>query len=461
MSWNKQWFAVLAVVWAHTGWANPTLTPGVWEDITPAVIQKGDQKTCIGQGIAVDPRDPSTLYWGNTPFNAEAGGLFKSTDAGATWKRIGAITPAFPGATAQLDMPLRVRIDPGNSSHLYVGDGVRGTSQGFFISWDGGDTFVKPQGFVDAVKAADIDNQDIYDVATDPTDFQHVLLTFHYRWGWTNTKWNTNSGVMESKDGGMTWLVHEPGSWSSGHAINFLYNPARGIGNSQTWLLGTQTAGYWRTSDSGAHWTKVSDTNITHGGGGIYYSSTGILYASGEQTTLRSTDNGVTWTSVGLPTTWAIAGDGIRMFTGKSWGGNQPFFVSSESDGNTWVPYSAQKIADGPYELAYDATNGILYSSSWMSGVFALKVGDGGAPLFDAGTSAADSGTAPVDSGAPQNAFDAGAPTGVGPPMPMTIEGGCGCLAPGLRGGHSPIAPTMLFLIGLVIVRRCRSSARR
>src|SRR5262249_20858608 len=150
------------------------------------------------------------------------------------------VTPIFQGASDHLDEPLHVRIDPNDTRHLYAGDGVRGGSQGFWVSADGGATFVKPKAFDDAVKAAGIDNEDIYDVAVAPTDFRQVLVTFHYRWGWTDTKWNTNSGVMESKDGGASWLVHDPVmGWGSGHAIRFLYEPSLGLGDSRTWLIGT------------------------------------------------------------------------------------------------------------------------------------------------------------------------------------------------------------------------------
>ena len=180
-----------------------------------------------------------------------AGGLFKSTDGGSTWAKIAKVTPLFQGASDHLDMPLHVRIDPNDSNHLYAGDGVRGSSTGFFVSTDGGDQLRQAQGFVDALKAATIDNQDIYDVAADPSDFKHLLLASTTAWGWTDTKWNTNAGVLESKDGGNTWIVHEPRpGWGAGHAIKFLYNPALGIGNSQTWLLGTQGAAIWRTTDS-------------------------------------------------------------------------------------------------------------------------------------------------------------------------------------------------------------------
>jgi MYXO-CTERM domain-containing protein len=468
--------------------ANPALTRGMWQNITPASVAKGDQKTCIGQGLAVDRHNPSVIYWGNTPFTQEAGGLFKTTDGGATWARVAKVKPAFAGASDHLDQPVRVRIDPNDSNHLYAGDGVRGTSQGFFVSTDGGVNFVKPQGFNDAIKAANIDNQDIYDVAPDPTDFRHVLVSFHYRWGWTNTKWNTNSGVMESKDGGNTWIVHDPGAWSSGHSIKFLYNPALGIGNSQTWLLGTQSAGYYRTADAGATWTKVSNTSITHGGGDIYYSAKGVLYASGAETTMRSTDNGVTWNPVGPNDTWAIAGDGTTMFTGKGWGSNLPFYASQESDGVTWMPYSDQKIPDGPYEMVYDSTNAILYSSSWFSGVWALKLGDGtgvlpdgGAPVNpgtggDPGTGAGGTpgeggsdnpgsggmtGAAGGDQGAGGTSTGAGGTPANGDGMgggipanaPVSADGGCAC-----RAGHQPIASGpegwAMLLLGMILIRR-------
>jgi MYXO-CTERM domain-containing protein len=406
-----------ALGYAPTSSANPSLTKGQWQEITPAGVTTGAPETCIGQGIAIDPKNHSTIYWGTTPYTSTAGGIFKTTDAGSTWKRIGKVTPLYQGATDQLDEPLHIRIDPNDSNHMYVGDGVRGSSEGFYISTDGGETFTLPKGFTDALKTATIDNQDIYDVAVDPTDFKHVIISFHYRWGWTDTKWNTNSGVMESKDGSMTWIVHDPiMGWGSGHAVKFLYNPALCLGNSNTWLLATQGDGFWRTTDGGANWTQVSKTNITHGGGTIYYTSTGVLYASGAEQSMRSMDNGVTWTSVGPNGTWAVYGDGTTLYTGKSFGANQPYFVSPEKDGMTWTPFNDQKFPDGPYEMAYDAVNGILYSSNWSSGVWALKVGDGSPaaappPNPNCPTGGGDAGTPAVDAGKMGGAGGSG-PTG-------------------------------------------------
>ena len=62
-------------------------------------------------------------------------------------------------------------------------------------------------------------------------------------------------------------------------------------------------------------------------------------------------------------------GDGTTLYTGKSFGANQPYSVSPEKDGMTWTAFNTQKFPDGPYEMAYDSVNGIMYSSNWSSGV--------------------------------------------------------------------------------------------
>jgi hypothetical protein len=342
----------------------PALTVGAWTNISPAGVPFGDAFT---QGMAIDPCDPATLYLTVDSFDVEGNkaGLYKSTDAGATWKRI-----------SLLDEPIRIRIDPRDSRHLYAVDGVRGGTQGFFVSLDGGETFEQPEGFASLKTSASIFQYDTYDLAVDPSDFAHVLVSHHSAWGWTDTKWNTSSGVLESKDGGTSWLVHEPlAGWGSGHAINFLFNPELGLGNSDTWLLGTQGPGMFRTADAGKTWTKVSDLGIQHGGGSVYYDKAGILYASGANGNLRSADNGLTWTKVSEGKGYnAVFGDGQLLYTAPGFGPTS-YFTSAEGEGTTWTPFNTtQQFDSGPFEMALDRTNGILYSANWGEGLWALKV---------------------------------------------------------------------------------------
>ena len=84
-----------------------------WINITPPMIVTGRPETCIGQGLALDFRNPGTIYWTNAPYEtSEGNGLFKSTNYGATWRRIASVRRAYPGASNYLDMPLHIRIDP-------------------------------------------------------------------------------------------------------------------------------------------------------------------------------------------------------------------------------------------------------------------------------------------------------------------------------------------------------------
>jgi hypothetical protein len=349
----------------------PTLTAGTWKDISPT----GGGLSFTGganltQGMAMDPCNPATLYVCICASGGSAAypkGVYRTTDAGSSWTRLHAF-----------DSCVHVRVDPKDPQHLYVGDGVAGGTHGFWVSKDGGSTWAQPKGFTDLCNAMGIPSScgmgDIYDVAVDPTDFNHVLLSFHSPWTWGDS--SKGAGVVESMDGGNTWVAHNwPNQWGYGHSIHFLYYPALGIGNSSTWLLGIQNGGgRWRTTDAGKTWTKVSDVSIVHGGGTIYYNKSRILYASGDPQVIRSSDNGVTWTGIGKSFGGAsVIGDGKLLYTGPLFGPT-PFITAPETDDKTWSDYNAQTFSQGPFEMAFDAANGILYSATQSAGVWALKV---------------------------------------------------------------------------------------
>ena len=209
----------------------------------------------------------------------------------------------------------------------------------------------------------------------DPSDFKHVLLSFHSPWNWGDS--NKGSGVLESKDGGDTWIPHGyPNQFGYGTSVDFLYEPSLGIGDSGTWMVGEQGGGHYRTTDSGKTWTKVSSNGIFHGGGHIYYTKAGVLFASGAPQNMRSTDNGATWTLTGPGNSTAVFGDGTLLYSAPALG-NNPYFTSPETDGTTWTPYQggAQKWNNGgPFEITFDSANGILYSSNWEMGAMAMKL---------------------------------------------------------------------------------------
>ncbi len=346
----------------------PSFLPGQWVDITPPGILKGKPLTCIGQGIAVDPCNTGTVYWGNTPYEEARGGLFKTKNGGASWMKLG-----------PFDEPLHIRIDPRNPDHLYVGDGVRGNTRGFWVSWDGGETWAKPRAWSELAQREHIFIDDVYDVAVDPSDFDHVLVSSHSPYAPGSAAYGESAGIVETRDGGESWLVHKPkAAWGYGHSIDFLYAPDGRMGDAKTWLLGTQTNGIWRTQDGGSTWQQVTPINILHGGSDSYYSKAGVLYAGSVSGVLRSTDNGASWALLELGGgVSSVHGDGNLLYTGVAYlAGPQPILTSLETDGLVWRPMSggAQAVADGgPFEMAFDRKSGVLYSSDWMQGVWALK----------------------------------------------------------------------------------------
>jgi photosystem II stability/assembly factor-like uncharacterized protein len=341
----------------------PELVAGDWVDVSP----KGgglsfEPSSNLTQGMAIDPCNAATLYVCVCALNGNQAlpkGLYRSLNGGSDWTRLNAF-----------DSCVRVRVDPENPKRIYVGDGVAGGTHGFWLTTDGGQTWAKPQGWLDAGKDKYID--DVYDIATDPTDFDHVLVSSHAPWEFSMPP--RPAGVMESKDGGKTWIAHEaPVAWGYGHSIAFLFEPKLDIGNPNTWLLSVQdNGGRYRTEDAGKTWKKVSDGGIQHGGSNIYYSKDGTLYAGANPGISRSKDNGVTWEQVGpagghVP----IMGDGETLYTGELFGTN--ILTAPEANPTTWTP-SAQTFTHGPFELAFDSSNRIMYSASQQAGVWALKL---------------------------------------------------------------------------------------
>ena len=244
-----------------------------------------------------------------------------------------------------------------------------------------------PAGFVSTSPTRDVT---VFDV--DPADFNHIILSSHTAWNSAGTE-----GLLESQDGAMTWIAHQPwaglGSSVGTWLVHFLHDPASGQGNASTWLVGE--ANFWRTSNSGANWTKITlsgvNNGITHGGGDLYYAANGTVYVGANPYPIRSTDNGVTWqqlTRTPYASYYSIHGDGTTLYTQVSFTGTnngstnglgvtpRPYLSSAESDGLTWSPYQSgkQTFLDGPYHMVFDRRNRIMYSSNWDAGLWALKV---------------------------------------------------------------------------------------
>ncbi len=360
--------------------ANPVFAQGVWKNITPTALNLNG--TFGTPGIAIDPTNTSTLY-----LCSDTKGLWKTTDGGSNWIRLGnpPATPDYGTSVEYLDSPVQIGVDPNNANHLWATQGVRGITQGFWESQDGGVTWKQPIGFI-AISAV-IGTRDITMLEIDPGNFNHVLLGSHGNWVGTSS-----SGILESRDGGITFVAHPPalGFTSGSMGVHILRYLALGIGNDSTWLVQTDGNGFFRTTNRGNVWTKVSDFSSPHAPPQIYYSKDGTIYSGGYQYPCRSNDNGITWqqVSAGIPYAYysGIVGDGNFIYTMKSYAANSPiandpYSVLSEINGNTWKDYNplgtgVQKFENGPGTMVFDKVNRIVYGAHWTAGLWALKVID-------------------------------------------------------------------------------------
>ncbi len=202
--------------------------------------------------LAVDPLNPQIVWAGTGEANVRndvsfGDGIYKSTDGGAHWKRMG-LEHSF-----QIS---RIAVDP-----LHAGTVVVATmgspyaddeDRGVFRTTDGGATWQKVLYVGPSVG--------ISDLAMNPENSQ-VLFAAAYRF--RRTPWSYSDGgpedaIYRSVDGGTTWQR------LSGHGLPG--KPVARIGLAIApsdpdvvyAVMGSTEGVLWRSDDSGDHWSVVS-----------------------------------------------------------------------------------------------------------------------------------------------------------------------------------------------------------
>src|SRR6185436_12937787 len=174
---------------------------GVWKTVDGGINWEPiTDNSVFGTGsvgaIGLSDSDPNTIYVGMGESairgNVSHGdGVYKSTDAGKTWKRVGLED------TRQIS---RIRVNPKNPDIVYVA--AQGhvwssnAERGVFRSNDGGKTWQKILYRSDKAGASDL--------IIDPTNANILYAGFWevYRRPWTLESGGPGSGVFKSTDGG-------------------------------------------------------------------------------------------------------------------------------------------------------------------------------------------------------------------------------------------------------------------
>jgi photosystem II stability/assembly factor-like uncharacterized protein len=175
--------------------------------------------TTGGIDLAIDAANPNRVYaalWdhqrnnGARVYGGVGSGLFRSDDGGDTWKRLENVTGTHPADQAGTGLKsdaslgrIGVAIAPGDPNRVYVISGTQfGPDKGFYVSDDGGDTFV-PGGGAGGSSGFDWWFGRMW---VDPKDKNHLF--------------NADINLRESKDGGATWSTSS-GVHADQHAMQW------------------------------------------------------------------------------------------------------------------------------------------------------------------------------------------------------------------------------------------------
>ncbi len=333
-----------------------TIDGGInWEPITDGSVFGTGSVGAIG----LSDSDPNTIYvgMGESPIRGNVShgdGVYKSTDAGKTWKQVGLLD------SRQIS---RIRVHPKNSEIVYVAaqGHVWGPNaeRGVFRSMDGGKTWKNVLFRSDKAGACDL--------IIDPTNPNVLYAGFWevYRKPWTLESGGPGSGIFKSTDGGDNWteITRNPGLPKGTIGIvGITVSPAN---PDRLWaIVEAEDGGVFRSDNGGRTWTKTNEQrNLRQRA--WYYSR---IYADPKNADevyvlntgfYRSNDGGRTFTGIGVPhgdnhDLWIAPEDPNRMIESNDGGANVSFNGGkswSEQDQATAQFYRVALDDDFPYHV--------------------------------------------------------------------------------------------------------------
>jgi len=229
---------------------------GVWKTIDAGATWKPlfDQQPegSIG-ALAVAPSNHDVIYVG-TGEGALRGnitfgdGVYKSTDAGKTWANVGLRDARQIGALI---------VDPKNPDIVLVaaiGHAFGPNAErGVFRSTDGGKTWTKTL-YKD-------ENTGAIDVTFDPHD-SHIVYAALWqarRQPWNFSSGGPGSGLYRSQDGGVTWVELKGNGLPSG-ILGRIDVAVSGADAKRVYaMIEAKEGGLYRSDDAGQHWSRISE----------------------------------------------------------------------------------------------------------------------------------------------------------------------------------------------------------
>lgn len=324
----------------------------VWQELGPSAMTMGNwtmgRVSGRNNAIVPHPGDENTVYFGSA-----AGGVWKTTNGGASWTSLFDQVGTLPiGA---------IHLEAQNANAVWVGTGDKNGGgcagyfgQGLFLSNDGGNSWQARNGSGATAMPLSIINS----VAVQPNNNQVVLA------GGAGTCDSggslSNAGLYRSVDRGATWS-----RTLSGKVEDLVFAPG-----SATVYAAVAGSGVYRSTDGGANWTSAS-SGISVSGTRMRLamapSNSQTLYVLQGSSLYRTTDGASSWT---LRNGSACEGQ-CTYNQALAVHPTQPNTVlvgsirfARSTDGGTTLSYltsgwgSSQKVHQDTHVLVYSGTNG-------------------------------------------------------------------------------------------------------